>query len=277
MLYLNGKIISEETACINPRDRGFLLGDGLFETIRCNQGSPIALEQHWQRLKAGAAFLQIPLLITFDDAYQNIVRLLNINQLTDHAGARITLTRGTGERGIGISPHLQPTMLITTFTINKNPNPVEVCISDYCVNEQSPLTRFKTLNYLNNILAHRQALASGFDDAILLNTKKKLVGASVANLFFIKNDEIFTPAIDEGALPGITRNFILQLADQNGFSTHEGIYELDDLFNADEAFLTNSLISVQPVKGINSQVYFKKLKNSISAKLYRLLLEIHSK
>jgi len=251
MLYLNGKIISNSDATIPTNDRGFLLGDGLFETIRCAQGSPAELEAHWNRLAMGANYLQLPLLLSMNEAQHNIEKLLAVNNLNQSAGARITITRGAGARGISIPQHCTPTILITVFPRNKNTGSTSLCSSHIRINEQSPFTRFKTLNYLDKIIARQQAQNNGFGDALLLNTKEHVVSATTANIFFVKGKTLHTPAIEEGALPGITRQKIIHFAAEQHIACEEGTYMLKDLLTATEVFITNSIIGVHPVNAIN--------------------------
>ena len=255
MLYLNGKIISDSDASIDPADRGFLLGDGLFETIRCDNGKPLALQAHWNRLVAGIKYLELSLTISLEEAQSTIEKLLIANNLNQLAGARITITRGTGPRGISIPKQSYPTILIIVFPLNKNLDPVSLCTNDIRINEYSPLTKFKTLNYLDKIIARQQAHAQGFDDTILLNTKNHVVSTTTANIFFVKNNILYTPALKEGVLPGITRQQIIELATEQNIECQEGTYTIDDLNSANEVFITNSLIGVRAVARINNMKF----------------------
>ena len=266
MLYLNGKIISEEDARIDPEDRGLLLGDGLFETLRCHAGQPLALAPHWQRLKAGAHFMQLPLPLSLNETAVIVIDLLKTNQLSGLAGTRITITRGIGHRGLAIPAPSQPTVLITVFPIKTNPTPQRMCISDIPINEKSPLTRFKTLHYADKVMARQHAQQRSFDDALLLNTQGHVASFSSANFFLVKNNELFTPSVEEGALPGITRQQIITLAASLKIKTHETVITVDDLSRADEVFLTNSLIGVRSVASI-ADTLFQKSSTPVTKKL----------
>lgn len=244
MLYLNGKIISDSDARIDPSDRGFLLGDGLFETIRCAKGKPIDLEAHWKRLTTGADYLQLIIPLSLDETQHVITKLLDTNSLTENAGARITVTRGPGARGLSIPQPGSPTILITVFARQNNTHPISLSSSDICINEQSPLTKFKTLNYLDKIIARQHAQNNHFDDALLLNTKGRIVSTTTANLFFVKDNTLHTPALAEGPLPGITRDHILSLAKKQKISVEEGAYTIDDVLTAEGVFTSNSLIGL---------------------------------
>src|SRR3990167_3643480 len=198
MLYLNGKIISETEARIDPQDRGFLLGDGVFETMACYQQVPFAFTEHWQRLIEATSFLKLPLPFSKNECHEIITRLLNVNHLSEDAGSRITLTRGIGPRGIVPPSAPTVTTLITVFPVQRNRVPSRVTVSDIRINEYSPLTRFKSLNYLHFILARQAAMQHGFDDASLLNTQGRVASGTAANVFFIKDNILSTPSLNEG-------------------------------------------------------------------------------
>lgn len=258
MLYLNGKIIEDSKACITADDRGLLLGDGLFETLRCVDGRALDLAAHWQRLQTGADYLQIPLRYTITEVEQAITDLLTSNQLDGNAGARITLTRGPGPRGLLPSTSINPTLLITVFANTLKKENLTLLVSDITVNEQSPLTQFKTLNYLDKIVARQRAQQAGCDDAILLNTRGHIVCTTSANIFIVKNGTLYTPPLSDGALPGITRQTICAECAiiEKSLTTHQ-------LSRADKVFITNSLIqqtSIDQVSGGNHDVIYRHSK-----------------
>lgn len=237
MLYLNGKIISADEATIRPDDRGFLLGDGIFETLRCDAGQPVALADHWQRMKKGADYLDIPFSMTVDELKKIIVQLASDKT----CGIRITLTRGPQPRGLMPAAETRPTILIQSFPLATNTEALRTTISEVSINERSPLCRFKTTNYLEKIVALQQARKKGFDDAILLNTQNKIVSTTTANIFFVQQNKVFTPPLSDGALPGITRAQI---------PFEEKSFTVSDLALCEEIFITNSLIQIKPLQAI---------------------------
>lgn len=265
MLYLNGKIISTD-GCISPSDRGFLLGDGLFETLRCYQGKPFALAAHWQRMISGADYLGISVPLTLIQLQDAIAKLIS-SDANKEIGLRITLTRGPGPRGIMPPEQTQPTLLINTFPLEINTNLLKACISDIVINEHSPLCAFKTLNYLEKIIAIKHAKQNGFNEAILLNTQNKIVSATTANIFVIKNKEIFTPPLMDGALPGVTRKIVMELAEKVGSPCKEKSLTLKDLHDADEIFMTNSLIEIRAVHQIANHWQLTKSRDLLVNKL----------
>jgi branched-chain amino acid aminotransferase len=257
MLYFNDKIISSPDNCISANDRGFLLGDGLFETLRCYQGKPFALAAHWQRLCNGADYLGLTVPVTLLQLQDAITKLIPAD--ADQAiGLRITLTRGPGPRGIIPPEQTQPTLLIQTFPLDINTTPVKACVSDIIINERSPLCAFKTLNYLDKIIAIKHAKQTGFNEAILLNTRNKIVSATTANIFIVKNKKIYTPPLTDGALSGITRKKVIKLAEKIGISCEEKSLLLEDLHDADEIFITNSLIEIRAIQQIANHWQLEK-------------------
>ena len=252
MFYLNGQLIDEEIA-LSIRDRGFLLGDGLFETILCVKGVCIALANHWHRLCSGAKYLNIPIRFSLTDISQAIVQLLQKNDLMSVQSAiRITLTRGVGPRGLSTAHLKQPTLLITCEKY-KAPTQTAIRLSftPNFANKYCPLHQFKTLNYLDKITAKQEAAKKGYDDALLLNSKHCIVGTSCANIFFMYHGILLTPAISSGCLPGITRDYVLALAKQMKLKRLQKQLPYEQTSNYDAAFVTNSLIGIMPVSQID--------------------------
>jgi len=253
IVFLNGDFVASDVARIDPGDRGLLLGDGLFETMRCFQGRAFALDAHWERLSHGAGVLQISLPLNCQELGQHIAQLLSLNQLDQgDAGVRFTLTRGVGQRGISLPSNVKPTILMTCFSISEKPlRAVSLMISDVVINEHSPLAACKTLGYAENIIARQQAQSQGYDDALLCNTKGQIVSASSANVFLVIDQQLHTPALSCGALPGIMRQQILRIAKQQDIPIHERVILPEDLQKAEEAFITNSLLPLLPISRID--------------------------
>lgn len=256
MFFINGQFLEEEEPCIHIQDRGFLLGDGAFETLRSYRGCVFAFSEHWVRLKKALDYLQIPLIIDQNEALSIVSNLLHKNRLQDkEAAIRITVTRGVSPRGLAPPDPIKPTFLITTHLYGKKEinSSSTATICDIPINEKSPLTRHKTLNYLPNILATQKAKAKGFDEAILLNTQGHVVSASAANLFMFKDQRLYTPRLNDGALPGITRQWIINLAKSNNIPIAESLIKPESLFHADEIFISNSLIEIKPILLIDGE------------------------
>ena len=253
MIFLNGRLVEEDRARIDPADRGLLLGDGLFETLRSHDGRIAGLAAHLERLRRGAEVLGLPLPDT--DLAAAAGETLAANGLaTGTAALRITLTRGPGPRGLAppVEPH--PTLTIAAVaTAPPAETPLKAVIAATRRNEQSPLAQLKTLNYLDNVLAKGEAEARGADDALLLNTAGRLACASAANLFLVRGRRLLTPPPGEGVLSGVTRAEVIALAAELDLAVAETPLEPDQLRAADEAFLTNSLIRIRPLTAVNDR------------------------
>ncbi len=255
MIFLNGRLVSPREARIDPRDRGLLLGDGLFETLLCRSGRPLDLTPHYQRLAAGARGLGISLTLSEDEVAQAIAGLLAAEALTDGAAAlRITLTRGPGPRGLLPPRAGDPTVMISAEAWSRpDPAPAAAVIAGVRRNEHSPSASLKTLNYLDNIMARREAEERGADEALMLNTAGRLCCGTASNLFLVLGDRLATPPIAEGALPGITRAAILERAPRLGIAVEEKPLPAEALASARDLFVTNSLIGLRRVTSVDGK------------------------
>jgi branched-chain amino acid aminotransferase len=246
-LWLNGTLVGAGTARIEPGDRGFTLGDGLFETIRYAEGRAVRLDRHLERLRHGAGFLGIPLDRSDAEIAAGLDAVIAAQLLTA-AVIRITLTRGPAPRGLLPPPVPAPTLMIAAAPLASPVPPAHAVIATVTRrNEASPLSRLKTLNYLDNILARREALERGADEAILLNTRGKVAEASAANLFILADGVLKTPPVEDGALPGIARAVLIERC-----GAIEASLSPDDLARAGAVFLSNSL-GLRPVAAIEGR------------------------
>ena len=191
MIYFNGEFLPADQVHINPADRGFLLGDGIFETIPVFRGTPFKLMEHLERLKHGARLSKINIPYSLEIIQSSISVLINKNVLSNSdAVVRITLTRGPSARGLSLAGNTSPTLVITVASwISKSIEPARVIISDYRRNEFSVVSRIKSLNFLENILAKNDAEINDAQDAIFLNTAGNLSEATAANLFLAKENK----------------------------------------------------------------------------------------
>lgn len=253
--FINGAIITEEKAYIHIQDRGFLLGDGLFETLKVQNGHIEFFNAHFDRLSGSAKELSIPFHYKLDALEKICMELISLNELSDETAAlRITLTRGAGLRGINLPENPTPSLIVTTakYHANKNSNS-RVFITNIKRNQFSPIVKLKTLNYLEPILARNEAQAHGYDEGVMLNTDGFITECSIANIFFITNNIVSTPSIESGILPGIVRNHIINLCHKNKIKVIEKKISVEEALDADEVFQTNSLIGIQSLSQINEK------------------------
>jgi branched-chain amino acid aminotransferase len=246
-IWLNGALLPARLARIDPSDRGLALGDGLFETIRVAGGVPQQAQHHLARLRHGAE--QLGIKIPLDDAeiLAAFTQTLAANALNE-AVLRLTLTRGVGPRGVAPPADARPTLLITAAAwVAPSPHVSAIICQSTRRNEFSPLAAIKSLNYLDNIIARREALLRGAEDAILLNTQGNAAEATAANLFLFKKGKWLTPPITDGALPGIFRARALA-----GNAAREARISRADLLAADGLCFGNAL-SVRSVSRLDGQ------------------------
>jgi branched-chain amino acid aminotransferase group I len=255
IVYLNGSLIPRSQARISALDYGFLYGFGLFETMRAYEGQVFRLDRHLNRLVHSAEVLGLPIGVT--DLKSAVMATIQANQLGD---ARVRITISIGEGGIVPDPNTcdKPTVLILAGHYQPYPEQVyekgfRAIVSSIRRNSQSPLSKLKSANYLESILARQEARAAGIDEALCLNEKGLLAEASMSNIFLVTNSILRTPGQDSGILPGITRETILELASPLGINTVEHDIRLDELFQAQEAFLTNSLMEIMPLTEIDGK------------------------
>ncbi|MEN8172605.1 MAG: aminotransferase class IV [Chloroflexota bacterium] len=256
IIYLNGDILPQENAQISASDRGLLLGDGIFETLRVYQGRIYRLDDHLDRLMASANTLGIPMPVSRIALCEALDATLEANQLAQSdASMRLTLTRGAGPRGLDLPSDPEPTLLISAAPLDQTLlPPATALISSIRRNQHSPLASIKSLNFLDNILARSEARSQGLDEALMLNTDGQLAEASAANLFIAANDSLLTPTVVDGALPGITRAVIFEISKSQAIPIQERSLSRDELLEADEAFLTNSIIEVRPLIQVEGQI-----------------------
>ena len=230
-------------------DRGFLLGDGLFETMLALDGAVPLIDAHLDRMAAGCVTLGLPPL----DRSSARVLCLEAAPAQGRAAVRLTLTAGSGGRGLERPEVSAPRLLATAAPAAPVLTPACLVIARTCRNEGSPASRLKTLAYLDNVLARAEARAAGADEAVMLNNAGHLACAAAANLFWIEKDRLLTPALTCGVLAGITRERVLAAARGLGVVVEEAVADAARLNAAQGVFLTNSLIGVRPVSRLGAR------------------------
>jgi len=254
-VYLNGTLIPRRQAMISVMDYGFLYGFGLFETMRAYHGQVFRLDRHLGRLARSAELLGLAAEIPdLTDAVRETIR---VNRLSD---ARIRITVSIGEGGMVPDPGTcrKPTVLILAGPYRPYSEPVyergfRAVTSSIHRNSQSPLSRLKSANYLESLLAKQEARNAGADEALCLNEKGLLAEASMSNIFLVSDGSLLTPKEDSGILAGITREAVLELADRLKIGFSERDISPEEVCPAEEAFLTNSLIEIMPLTRVDGQ------------------------
>jgi branched-subunit amino acid aminotransferase/4-amino-4-deoxychorismate lyase len=269
--FFNGRLIPEGEAHITALSPGLLYGWGAFETMRSFNNKIIYLDAHLKRIKESCKLLKINFNYTPEKIKKALEQILTLNSLND-AYVRLSVYKGS-DNNADISIIVRK---YKPFAQSKYKQGFSCMVSGLRQNENSPLSKIKSTSYLFYQIAYLEAQAKGFDEAIILNSAGCICEASRANIFMAKNNKLFTPPLECGCLEGLTRRVILDLASKNKISAHEKSFGLQDLYEADEIFLTNSLMGVMPVKSVEHiRIGPKKIKGSLTAffaKQYNLLL-----
>ena len=257
-VYIDGNFVPRSKAFISVFDHGFLYGDGVFEGIRAYNGYVFKLKEHIDRLYASAHTLLLKIPMTKDELSKAVVETLKKNSLKD-AYVRLIVTRGEGDLGLDPRKCKKPSVIIIAGSITLLPK--EICekgirtIISWVRRDPVDATshEVKSLNYLNSILAKLDANTYNADEAILLTPSGYVCEGTAENIFLVKNGEIFTPPTYTGALPGITRQVIMEIAEKNGIKTKEKLITVHELFNADEIFFTGTGAEIMPVVEVNGR------------------------
>jgi branched-chain amino acid aminotransferase len=243
-IWLDGALVEEEVACISPADHGFLLGDGVFETLRSYDGRMPTLREHLERLGDGARVLGIwhpPL----EELERGTEKLLAASELAD-ARIRITVTSGTGPPGLGRGEG-PGTALITAAALRSWPPSATAVVAPWPHDERSPLAGVKTTSRADTVMGLAYARERGADEALFLNGRGNVCEATTANVFAVRDGAVITPPLSAGCLPGITRDHVLRACGELGIEALESDMPRTAFAGAAELFLTSSTRGVQPL------------------------------
>ncbi len=255
-IYMNGKIVPEHEAVVSVFDHGLLYGDGVFEGIRAYHGKVFRLDTHIDRLYRSAAVIALTIPITKQAMAEAVVETCKANAIHD-GYIRLIVTRGVG--GLGLNPYLckHPQIIIIAGVIQLYPkelyekgmNVVTVGTVRNHVEAINP--RIKSLNYLNNVLAKIEAINAGVMECIMLNPQGFVAEASGDNIFVVRGKTLLTPPVWCGALEGITREVVMELAPACGLTVKEDVLTRYDLYTADELFLTGTAAEIISVVNVD--------------------------
>jgi len=251
---VNGRITGERDAVISVFDHGFLYGEGVYETLRTYNGRPFLYDRHMRRLRRSAQMIVLDLPFSDDELAG---RIRDTTAAADLGGAeayiRVLVTRGIGE--LTYDPRATPAPSVVII-VKPNVDPpaaafeqgVRVCLSPILRNHPGSVNpMIKSNNLLNNALAMQDALRRGGTEAIMRNYRGELTECTQSNLFIVKNGAALTPPLDAGLLPGITREFIFEVGRDVGVEVREQVLHDEDLFGADECFLTSTTKEALPI------------------------------
>lgn len=251
-------MLAATKARVAPVSSAMLYGRGVFTTVAIYQGRPFLWPEHWQRLLNHAAQLNIDCSgCTEAGVGEALNKLITVNNVSNGRARVILLARSGRDFWKAKTPGTKQTdMLIMTGEAQKVPEAgMTLAVSPYRLNTFSPLTGIRSLNYLEQVLSWEEAQEREFDEAIMLNERGEIAAATMANIFWVKEGTVYTPALSTGAVAGITRNTAIKLANQESIPVVEGVYELGDLVEADEIFLTSANVGVALVNTFDFRRY----------------------
>jgi len=246
-VFLNSQFLPEGQAFVSVFDRGFLYGDGLFETLRVVHGHPFRWDQHWQRLVQGAEFIRIHLPLSSTVMRHNACQLVEQNRMPDSL-LRIMLSRGVGARGYSPKGADRPTLVMSLHPAPRldprQPATWRLVTSSLRLLAQDRLAPFKTSNKLVQILARAEADAAGADEALLLDSAGHLIEGTSSNLFWLNETGLYTAPLSAGILPGVTRALVFEIAGSLGLPVAERMATRGQLQDAQGIFLSMSSVGI---------------------------------
>lgn len=259
----NGQLLPEEDVLISPVNRGIMYGDGCFDTLKSYKGKFLNLEAHFERTKSGAEYLGIEVIFDLHGFKCKILELLEANGLLNqNAIVRIQCWR---EGGRGYATESSKGNWLTTCSpyLASEGSKSLTTVNTRAIPSEALNRRFKLSNSINYIIATREALRKGADDALMLTIDGKISETTIANIFWLKGNTCFTPSLECDLFPGITRNILIkELREYHGLNVIEGQFTLEEIKSAEAVFSTNSLREVVPVSSID-EVKFDSTNESI--------------
>lgn len=263
-VYVNGHISDQNHAVISVFDHGFLYGEGVYETLRTYQGRPFLFERHMRRLRQSADMLALPIPLSDAELAQRFSETQTaaglLGDTPEHeAYIRLLITRGVGDLTYDPAATPHPSVIIIVkphVQLSEDVYRTGVPVVIVPIVRNHPATvnpRIKSNNLLNNALAGQDAVRRQAFEGVMRNHRGELAECSTANLFVVRQGEVLTPPLDAGLLPGITREFIFEIAADLGISTREAVLKDEDLFSADEAFLTSTTREALPIARVDGR------------------------
>jgi branched-chain amino acid aminotransferase len=258
-IYLDGEFLSEAEAKISIFDHGLLYGDGIFEGIRIYNKAIFKLDEHLNRLYGGAKAILLEVPLALVDLEAAIIETVRRNGLTD-GYIRLVVTRGVGDLGLNPIKCPRPSLFIIASTIKIYPDEiyqkgmkvVTVSTRRNLIEALNP--RIKSLNYMNNVLATLEVNRTDAQEGLMLNADGYVTECIVDNFFLVDAGTVVTPPTSMGALKGVTRDTVMDLAREAGYPVEERIITLHDVYVADEAFLTGTAAEIAPITSVDERI-----------------------
>jgi branched-chain amino acid aminotransferase len=238
-IYHNDQLLPIEKVRLSPGQAGLINGWGLFTTLRIVRGEAFAFERHWRRLEKDAAIIRLPMPYTGPRVRVQLQEVIRANKVTEGC-ARIYLV--FNQVSFWCSDEPQPTvdMIIYTAPLPEYREPVRLAIREHGRHATSPLCGVKTISWLNNVWSVAEAQKDGFDEVVMLNERGEVAECTAANLYVVKGDNVLTPPLNSGCLEGVTRGILFEIAGEAGANLKEHSLKVEDLYAADEVFMSST-------------------------------------
>ena len=276
-VFINGTLYNKEDAKVSVYDHGFLYGAGVFEGMRSYGGSVFRMKEHLDRLWESAEKIQLEIPMSKEQMADSVNATLAANEIED-GYIRLVVSRGEGTLGLDPNKCPMPNIIIITDLITLYPdefyqNGLEIITAKTIRNHPGALDpRIKSLNYLNNILAKIEGLAAGCVETLMLNHQGEVAECTGDNIFIVQDGRLLTPPVEAGVLEGITRGAVMELAAEDGVEVVEATMTLEDVYAAEEVFLTGSAAEIVPVIKVDGN----QIGNGTPGLLTRRIADLYS-
>ncbi len=278
-IYINGKFYSKNDAKISVFDHGLLYGDGVFEGIRLYNSCIFKLTEHIDRLYESAKTIRLEIPMTKKKMIEAVAETVRRNPMSN-GYIRLIVTRGAGALGLNPFNCNRPQVIIIASTIRLYPEQIYkkgleiITIPTHRNIPEAVNPRLKSLNYLNNVLAKIEAINSGYNEALMLNSEGFVAECTGENIFIVKKSVLKTPSIEMGILEGITRNTVIDIARGKGYPVEETVLTRHDLYNADECFITGTAAEVVPVIKVDGRIIGNGKPGKITLEIIKIFRKI---
>lgn len=272
-VWINGTYFDKEDAKVSVFDHGFLYGDGVFEGLRSYNGKVFKLQEHLVRLYESSAAVLLEVPYSIEELSNAVKEALELNEILD-GYVRLVVTRGAGTLGLDPESCSHPQVVIIADTIKLYPqefydNGLEIITASTIRNHPNALnSRVKSLNYLNNIMAKVEGTQAGCVEALMLNHTGHVSECTADNIFIVKNGVILTPSVDAGILEGITRQAVIDLAQEEELEVRECVLSRHDVYVADECFLTGTAAEIAPIVKVDRRTIGSGAPGPVTRKLH---------
>ncbi|HXQ91715.1 MAG TPA: branched-chain-amino-acid transaminase [Nitrososphaerales archaeon] len=281
-VYVDGELLPRSKATVSVFDHGLLYGDGVFEGIRAYNGVVFKLKEHIDRLYESANYIRLAIPMQKEQMIQSVLETLRKNNLKD-AYIRLLVTRGVGDLGLNPTICKSPSIVVITEPSAPSRDPRTNAIGKTTIISsirRDPVDatshEVKSLNYMNSILARWEAIEAGVDEAIMLDTRGFVSEATAENVFIVRKGQLATPSTNSAILHGVTRQRVIEIASDLGYSVSEREITPFELINADEVFLTGTLAELVPVIRVNGRIIGSGKVGPVTARIYGEFVKVRS-